>query len=159
LHTLTQSDTFKTQHLCRIHDTPPLGRIDCRNKGNPVNKNTVIVGLAFAAACGAAQAQTKLHFSKPDLVAAAPGDAGSGSFNAALVSNQDTAANRATPTVAGAFSQVAAANGPGSVAVAAPGGGALSQTPVSPAPEPSTYMMLLAGLGLVAFIARRRQGR
>jgi hypothetical protein len=29
--------------------------------------------------------------------------------------------------------------------------------PVSPAPEPETYAMLLAGLGLVGFIARRRK--
>ena len=32
-------------------------------------------------------------------------------------------------------------------------------TPASPVPEPQTYAMLLAGLGLVGFIARRRKNR
>jgi len=31
-------------------------------------------------------------------------------------------------------------------------------TPVSPVPEPETYAMLLAGLGLIGFMARRREG-
>ena len=31
-------------------------------------------------------------------------------------------------------------------------------TVASPVPEPQTYMMLLAGLGLMGFVARRRQG-
>jgi len=34
----------------------------------------------------------------------------------------------------------------------------LSATPTAPVPEPETYAMMLAGLGLMGFIARRRKG-
>ena len=34
-----------------------------------------------------------------------------------------------------------------------------SDTPISPIPEPETYAMLLAGLGLMGFVARRRKSR
>lgn len=35
----------------------------------------------------------------------------------------------------------------------------LTQTPVSVVPEPETYAMLLAGLGLIGFVAKRRRGK
>jgi hypothetical protein len=35
----------------------------------------------------------------------------------------------------------------------------ITNTPVSPVPEPETYAMLLAGLGFIGFIARRRKGQ
>jgi len=38
-----------------------------------------------------------------------------------------------------------------------PGGGTVVSPVVSPIPEPETYAMLLAGLGVIGFVARRRQ--
>jgi len=35
--------------------------------------------------------------------------------------------------------------------------GDIASLPVSHAPEPETYAMLLAGLGLLGFVARRRK--
>jgi len=47
----------------------------------------------------------------------------------------------------------------GGLEVAELGGIATALAPVTPIPEPETYAMLLAGLGLLGFVARRRKQR
>jgi hypothetical protein len=124
--------------------------------------------VSVSATSLAAQAQVKYHFSMPDSVAAVAGEDSSGSFNAGVVTAKSEAYyNRVTGAwwMAGengtkvGFAQSISASQGASTFGATTATNALSTTAVSPAPEPSTYLLLLAGLGLIGFVARRRQIR
>lgn len=136
-----------------------------------VGKSLIAASVVLVATSAAADpGDVKHRVAAPQMMAATLDTAAEGSFNAGVVSKaHDPFVNRATGAwwFAGSeaghkgrtFGQAVVQAQSNSGTVSSSVGGVLQATdPVSPAPEPSTYVLLLGGLALVAFVSRRRRG-
>lgn len=132
-----------------------------------VFKAALIVGVAASAVSASANPSVRMRTASPEMLAATA-DAAEGSFVAASASKpMDGGSYRGAATwwstgnEAGnkgrSFGQAVSQSQSGTVSATAVGGVVLSVDAVSPAPEPSTYVLMLGGLALVAFMTRRRR--
>lgn len=128
---------------------------------------SLTIGLTASAASVMANPAFSARTASPDSVAATAGVV-EGSFSAAMSekaahasgyrgANAWWAAGNEAGNKSRSFGQVVSQSQSGDVAVLSVGGSVVAVDPVSPAPEPSTYVLLLGGLALVAFMARRRR--
>ncbi len=123
-------------------------------------ESMVAVGLALGFSSTFAATGFESRYANPERIAALLEVPAAGSFEAVAngtAGKQDSGAasiDMHRDHKRNSFGSVA-----GTTLAGVPGNGVLAADPVTAVPEPSTYALLLGGLALVGFMARRRAPR